>query len=86
MNWKIRFKNPVFLSSLLAFIVSTVYQALGMFDIAPAVTESDVMQVVAAALQVLTLVGVLADPTTKGLGDSQRAMQYTVPGGGAEDE
>jgi len=80
MNWKIRFKNPVFVTSFIAFCVSTVYQALAMFDIAPAVTESEVMQIVAAVVQVLTLVGVLVDPTTPRLKDSQRAMRYVAPG------
>lgn len=80
MNWKIRFKNPVFVTSFVAFCVSTVYQALAMFDIAPTVTESEIMQIVAAVVQVLTLVGVLTDPTTPKVADSERAMQYIAPG------
>ena len=47
-----------------------------MFDIAPAVPEETWAQMAALLVQVLTLLGVLVDPTTKGLGDSQRALEY----------
>lgn len=44
---------------------------------------SEFAEKVAAAINalfaVLTLVGVVADPTTKGLSDSERAMSYTQP-------
>ena len=68
-----------FILSLLALIVSTVYQLLAMFEIAPALTEDALMQAIAAAVQLLTLMGVLIDPTTKGLGDSARALEYERP-------
>lgn len=40
---------------------------------------------------VLTLVGAsvynaIVDPTTKGIGDSDRALEYTVPGGTEEEK
>ena len=79
INWKVRFRNPAWLTSLLALAVSTVYQLLAMFEIAPALTEDALMQALAAAVQLLTLMGVLIDPTTKGLGDSERALEYEKP-------
>lgn len=80
INWTVRLKNKVWLSSFLAFVVSTIYTLLGMLDIAPAVTQDSVLQVISAVLQVLSLVGVIADPTTPGVADSDRAMTYTQPG------
>lgn len=79
INWKVRLRNPAWVTSLLAMIVSTVYQLLAMFEIAPALTEDALMQAIAAAVQLLTLMGVLIDPTTKGLGDSARALEYERP-------
>ena len=80
INWKIRFMNKTWLASFLAFVVSTIYTLLGMFDIAPAVTQDSVLQVISAVLQVLGLLGVIADPTTPGLRDSDRALNYVEPG------
>lgn len=79
INWKVRFRNPVWVTSLVALVISTVYQALAMFEVAPAVTEDAVMQAVSAVVQLLTLMGVMIDPTTKGIGDSTRAMEYEEP-------
>lgn len=79
INWKVRFRNPVWVTSLVALIISTVYQILAMFEIAPALTEDTIMQIVSGVVQLLTLVGVMIDPTTKGVGDSDRAMEYERP-------
>lgn len=80
INWKVRFKNKAWLYSFVGFIVSTVYTLLGMFDVAPSVTQDSVTQVIAAVLQILGLIGVIADPTTPGVNDSERAMSYVLPG------
>ena len=32
INWKVRFRNPVWVTSLIALMISTVYQALAMFE------------------------------------------------------
>lgn len=79
INWKVRFRNPVWVTSLVALIISTTYQILAMFEIAPALTEDTIMQIVSGVVQLLTLVGVMIDPTTKGVGDSDRAMEYERP-------
>ena len=80
INWKIRFKNKVWLSSFIALLVSFVFDLLGMFDVFPAVSESMVMQLANIVLMVLGAVGVVSDPTTPGIEDSERAMQYVAPG------
>ena len=80
INWKIRFKNKVWLSSFIALLVSFVFDLLGMFDVFPAVSESLVMQLANIVLMVLGAVGVVSDPTTPGMSDSERAMQYVAPG------
>ncbi len=79
INWTVRFKNKVWLTSFVSFVVATLYQLLAMFDVAPIATQGEVMQIVAAVLQLLSLLGVIVDPTTKGMGDSERALAYTEP-------
>lgn len=79
INWKVRFRNKVWLTTFVTFIIATVYQFLAMFDVAPAITQDSVMQVIAAVLQLLSLLGVIVDPTTKGIADSNRALTYDEP-------
>lgn len=79
INWKVRFKNPVWLTAFVTFLISTTYQLLAMFGVVPAVAEEAILQAVAAVVQLLTLAGILVDPTTQGLSDSERALEYQSP-------
>lgn len=79
VNWKVRFKNKVWLTSFLAAIVTFVYTMLGMFDIYPEVTKNDVGEIINSVLMFLSLIGVITDPTTSGLSDSIRALAYDRP-------
>ena len=79
INWKVRFKNRIWLGSFLSLIISFVYSMLGMFDIFPDVTRNSVMELLNQILTFLGLIGVLVDPTTAGLEDSERAMGYEEP-------
>lgn len=79
LNWKVRFKNKVWLTSFLSLIIGFVYNIMSAFDIFPAVTQSAVMQIVGNVLEFLGLIGVIVDPTTAGFEDSNRAMSYQEP-------
>ena len=79
LNWKVRFKNKVWLGSFLSLIVGFVYSMLALFDVFPEVTESLVLQLMNQVLTFLGLIGVIVDPTTAGIGDSERAMGYNEP-------
>ena len=79
LNWKVRFKNKVWLASFISLIVGFVYSLLSLFDIFPDITKNAVMEVVNNVLTFLGLIGVLVDPTTAGLNDSDRAMSYEEP-------
>lgn len=80
INWKVRLRNKTWLASLLALVVTFVYNLLAMLEIAPAVTEDWVMGIISTVLTLLTALGVLIDPTTQGVQDSDRAMMYIEPG------
>lgn len=79
INWSVRFKNKTWLASLIALVITFVYQLLGMFDIIPAVTQDTVTQLVGIILTIFAGVGVIQDPTTKGISDSTQALGYTEP-------
>ena len=50
-----------------------------MFDVFPDVTKNSILELMNQVLTFLCLIGVLVDPTTAGLGDSERAMGYEDP-------
>ena len=79
LNWKVRFKNKVWLASFISLIVGFVFSMLALFDVYPKVTQSLVMQIVDQVLTFLGLIGVIVDPTTAGIEDSNRAMGYAEP-------
>ena len=79
VNWKVRFRNKVWLSLFLSAIVTFIYTILGLFDIAPSVTKNQVGEAISSLLMFLSVTGVIVDPTTAGLDDSKRAMSYEEP-------
>ena len=79
INWKIRFQNKTFLTGLISLMVVFIYDLLQLLEIAPAVTQSAVMQVAEGILTILGMLGVIADPTAAGLSDSKQALTYTSP-------
>ena len=50
-----------------------------MFDVVPVITQNLVMDIISQLLTFLGLIGVLVDPTTAGIGDSNRALGYEEP-------
>lgn len=80
INWKVRLRNKAWLMSVIALVITFVYDLLAMLEIVPAVTKDWLMSIVQTALTLLAGLGVLIDPTTPGMGDSDRAMLYQEPG------
>ena len=79
LNWRVRFKNKVWLGSFCSLIIGFIYSLLALFDVFPAVTQNLVVQLLNQVLTFLGLIGVIVDPTTAGIGDSDRAMGYEEP-------
>lgn len=80
INWKVRLKNPMFWITVIPAAITLVYSVLGLFGIVPGVSEKTLVNVVTTIISALTTVGVLIDPTTKGVCDSESALQYDEPG------
>lgn len=86
INWKVRFKNKVWLGSFCSLVVGFIYSLLALFEVFPAVTQNLVLQLINQCLTFLGLIGVIVDPTTAGLGDSERALGYVEPWDDASPE
>lgn len=69
-------RNKTWLASVLALIVSFVYDLLAMADVVPSLSEDWLMSLIQTILTLLTALGVVIDPTTDGAADSDRAMTY----------
>lgn len=76
INLKERLKNKTFVLIALTLIITFVYQLLALFGVTPAVSENEVVELVSMAINILAFLGVLVDPTTEGLSDSERALTY----------
>lgn len=84
INWKIRFKNPVFIAQIVAavFLPILTYAGLTAQDITTWSKLQDlivmaIMNPYVLMLVVLNVWSAINDPTTKGVNDSARAMEYT---------
>lgn len=81
INFAVRAKNKTFWLSLVPAALLLFQTLAAVFGIPT--DFGDIGQRLTAAINalfaVLTLVGVVADPTTKGFSDSERAMSYTQP-------
>lgn len=76
INIKERLKNKVFVLAAVGLIISFAYQLLGVFGVVPPITENEVLEIVTMAVNILAFFGVLVDPTTEGMSDSERALTY----------
>ena len=79
INWKVRFRNPVFWVTALPMAVSFVYTCLGLYGIVPKLSESAVVNLLLMAVELLSFIGILVDPTTSGASDSKQALAYVKP-------
>lgn len=85
MNLKLRLQNKTTLIALITSMVTLVYQILAAVGVAPAVSESAVMNLSTIAVNALCVLGIVVDPTTKGISDSSQAMEYEKPKDGSEE-
>lgn len=81
INWKVRIRNRAFWVSLIPAVLLLVQSGAAMFGIALDLGETGnrLLAVVNQLFAVLTILGIVNDPTTAGLSDSENAMTYQVP-------
>ena len=86
INWKVRFKNPVFIAQLAMSVLLPIltYTGLTVQDMTTwAMLGKTLLQAVTnpyvLGLVLVSVWNALIDPTTKGVGDSENALTYTQP-------
>ena len=82
INWKLRLKNKTTLVALIGATLSLVYMVLGLFDVVPSVSQNELNELLLTIVNALSIVGIVTDPTTKGLSDSTQAIFYNEPRNG----
>lgn len=86
INWKVRFKNPIFLSQLALSIFVPILSYFGL-TAQDLTTWGSVFNLLFKAFSNPYVVGLIVislwhavnDPTTKGIEDSVQAKQYNTP-------
>ena len=76
INIKARLKNKTFLIIYSALAIAFVYQILSLFGVTPGISENEVVSIFSIVINILACIGVVVDPTTDGMNDSDRAMTY----------
>lgn len=81
INWIVRIKNKNFWISLIPAVLLLVQVVAAVFGFTLELGElgDKLLAVVNALFAVLTILGIVTDPTTADIGDSKLAMTYTKP-------
>lgn len=75
LNLKIRLKNKTFIITMMTTIIAFVYQMLAQFEVVPKITQDQTIQVLMIVVNILAGLGILVDPTTDGVKDSERVLE-----------
>lgn len=81
INWKVRLKNKTFWLSLIpaVLLLAQVIAAVFGYTLDLGELGNRLLAVVNALFAVLSILGVVTDPTTKGVSDSTQALSYEEP-------
>lgn len=81
INWTVRLKNKAFWLAIVPAVILLIQVAAALFGYTLDLGEvgDKLLAVINAVFSVLTILGVVTDPTTAGLSDSTQAMTYNKP-------
>lgn len=81
INWKVRVKNKYFWITLIpaVLLMVQVIAAVFGFEIKLGELGNKLLEVVKAIFAVLAILGIVNDPTTQGITDSNLALTYDEP-------
>ena len=81
INWKVRIKNKNFWVAIIPavlLLVQVVAKVFG-FELDLGELGNNLLAVVNAVFVVLSILGIVTDPTKQGISDSKLAMPYAQP-------
>lgn len=81
INWRVRVKNKAFWVALIPAVLLLVQQVCAVVGVQLDFGElqAQLVAIVGTVFTLLAILGIVADPTTAGVGDSEQAMGYTEP-------
>lgn len=86
INWKIRFKNPMFYAQIILSVFAPIlaYMGLTVQDLTTWAAVGNVLLMAVSnpyvlGLVIVSLYNAIIDPTTTGFTDSAKALNYTEP-------
>lgn len=79
INWKLRFKNKAVLTGLVGALLLFIKQVTDLFGLDLSTQLNQASAIIGAILTLLTGIGVITDPTSKGVSDSFIAQTYQAP-------
>ena len=81
LNWKVRIRNKAFWLAVIpaaALVAQAVASVFG-YTVDLTTMVGKLQAVVNAVFALLVILGIVVDPTTEGVGDSERALGYEEP-------
>lgn len=81
INWKVRVRNKAFWVALIPALLLLVQQVCAVVGVQLdfGQLQDQLTAIVGTVFTLLAIMGIVADPTTAGVGDSEQAMTYTEP-------
>ena len=81
INWKVRLKNVNFWLAAIPAVLLVAQSAAALFGFALRMdaVQGKLLDLTNAVFGLLTILGIVNDPTTRGLGASTRALGYREP-------
>ena len=81
INWRVRIRNKAFWVTIIPAVLVLIQVVAAVFGYTLDLGElgNKLIAVVNAVFVVLSILGVVNDPTTSGLSDSKQAMTYELP-------
>lgn len=81
INWKVRIKHKTFWLALIPAALLLIQSIAIIFGVELQINtlNDQLINMIEALFVVLAILGIVVDPTTDGVGDSEQAMTYTTP-------
>ena len=81
INWKVRISNKTFWLTAVPALLLLISQVLTVFGVTWDYVglSTQLVAIVGTVFGLLALLGVVNDPTTAGVSDSEQALTYTAP-------
>ena len=79
INWQVRLKKKSFWVAIVSAVALFINNITGAFGLDYSASIEQGVSIVTSLLTLLAGLGIIVDPTTKGVKDSEKANEYTKP-------